>query len=214
VSPVVRAPVHDLHASNLLTYGSIAAALGAIAASRGAGHLSLSGALLALAVIFDTFDGGFARRFARDDRQRQIGGQIDSLVDAVVFGLTPIVVLAGLPDSPAAAAAGWWWWWSAAFIYLLSAVTRLGAFTVDADETRFVAPAPAMALIWSTVPLVRRRPGRWPRHRLRSVDDRPDSDLAREAWDWRCSRLASARRRARLAHPSPELRDERISCKI
>ena len=47
-SPMTRPPLADLHVSNLLTYVSLAAAIGASAAARGDGGLSLSGALLAL----------------------------------------------------------------------------------------------------------------------------------------------------------------------
>lgn len=147
---MTRAPFADLHASNLLTYVSLAAAIGAIAAARGVGGLSLSGALLALAAVSDTFDGRFARSFTRSDRQRRIGGELDSLVDAVVFGLAPVVVLAEIPGRGAGLVASAWW--VAAFLYVLAAVTRLSAFNIEEDTTRFVGlPTPAVALIWSTV---------------------------------------------------------------
>ena len=60
----MRAPLHDLHISNLLTYGSLAAAVTAVAAS-GMHNTAIAGCALALAAIMDAFDGGFARRFSR-----------------------------------------------------------------------------------------------------------------------------------------------------
>ena len=146
----MSSPFADLHISNLLTYVSLAAAVGAVAAAQSGEGLSLAGALLALAAVSDTFDGRFARSFPRTDRQRQIGGELDSLVDALAFGLAPVVVLAQIPGRESGAlAAGWW---VAAFLYLVAAVTRLSAFNVDENSARFVGlPTPAVALIWSTV---------------------------------------------------------------
>ena len=147
----MRAPIHDLHASNLLTYASIAAAIGAVAMSRGFAGLSGSGTLLAAAAFLDTFDGRFARQFTRNARQQRIGGQLDSLADAVVFGLTPVVILTALPQGPGSGFEAWSWW-TAAFVYVLASVTRLGFFAVDDDQSRFVGvPTPAIALLWSTV---------------------------------------------------------------
>ena len=147
----MRAPIHDLHTSNLLTYASIAAAIGAVAVSRGTAGLPASGALLAFAAFLDTFDGRFARQFTRDVRQQQIGGQLDSLADAIVFGLTPVVVLTALPQGPVGRVEAWSWW-TAAFVHVLACVTRLGFFTAEGDQSRFVGvPTPAIALLWSTV---------------------------------------------------------------
>lgn len=144
----MRAPVHDLHISNLLTYGSLAASVCAVAAALG-GNLSLAGALIAGAALSDTFDGAFARLFARTDRQARAGGQLDSLVDAVAFGLAPVVVLTALPDRPVGLlVAGWW---LGAGTYVLATVTRLAFYNVEGNDALFVGiPTPAAALIWST----------------------------------------------------------------
>jgi phosphatidylserine synthase len=67
-----------------------------------------------------------------------------------VFGLAPVVVLAAVPGRATGVATAAWW--AAAFVYVLAAVTRLSAFNVEDDSTRFVGlPTPAVALIWSTV---------------------------------------------------------------
>jgi phosphatidylserine synthase len=146
----MRAPINDLHVSNMITYASLAAGLAAVAASGAAGSPGLAPALLAVAALADTFDGRFARRFTRTDRQARTGAETDNLADAIVFGLVPVVVVGGIippPDGVRALA-----WWSAAFLYLLAVVVRLGFFAVEGDEKRFVGlPTPAAALIWSTV---------------------------------------------------------------
>jgi CDP-diacylglycerol--serine O-phosphatidyltransferase len=143
------APIHELHRSNLLTYLALGLALAAVATAVNAGNFAAAGAFLAAAALADTFDGRFARRFVRTDRQRAIGAQLDSLVDAIVFGLTPIVVLNALPGQRGGLIETVWW--SAAFCYALATVTRLSFYNVELDESRFVGvPMPAIALIWST----------------------------------------------------------------
>ena len=143
-----RSPLAALHAANLLTYGAIGAALAAIAAAQH-GRRSIAGAAIAVAAIADTFDGRFARRFARTDVDRRLGGELDSLADAIVFGAAPIVVMAML-----APPAGWiatWSWWIGAVVYVIASLTRLSYFNVAGDDDRFVGlPAPAAGLIWST----------------------------------------------------------------
>lgn len=144
----MKAPIHDLHPGNLLTYGSLAAALAAVAVSSAAGATA-AGGWLALAALLDTFDGRFARCFERTSRQRRIGCEIDSLVDVCAFGMGPVVVLeavsppgSGLPEAA---------WWASAFAYVGAVVTRLGFYNVEADDQRFVGlPAPAAALVCST----------------------------------------------------------------
>ena len=63
----MRAAIQDVHPSNLLTYTSLAAAVGAMAAAGGARGTAPAGALLAIAALADTFDGRFARCFTRSD---------------------------------------------------------------------------------------------------------------------------------------------------
>ena len=142
-------PARSLHASNLLTYASLACGVGAIAAavhSSGAG----AGALLALAALLDTFDGRFARRFARNADLQAIGGELDSLVDAAVFGITPVAAIGILLASTRGEVPVGWW--LGGFVYVLCALTRLAHFNVAHDSTRFVGlPTPAAALIWSTL---------------------------------------------------------------
>ena len=146
---MMRAPIHDVHVRNLLTYGSLAAALAAVAAARGTGAPAAAGGWLALAALLDAFDGRFARCFDRSPRQRRVGRELDSLVDVCAFGVAPVAVVeaVSLPGSGLAATV----WWMSAFAYLGAVVTRLGFYNVEADDSRFVGlPSPAAALIWST----------------------------------------------------------------
>jgi phosphatidylserine synthase len=145
----MNTPLEDVHASNLLTYVGLAAALAAVALAIEYSSFAGAGALLALAALADTFDGRFARRFPRTERQRRVGAQLDSLVDAIVFGLAPVVVASALPGRRSGMAEIVWW--AAGFCYVLATVTRLSFFNVEQDELSFVGvPMPAIALIWST----------------------------------------------------------------
>ena len=142
----MRAPVHELHASNLLTYVSL---MCAVTASMAHGHRTIAGIGLVFAVMADTFDGRFARAFARTDRQHHVGRELDSLVDAIAFGLAPVMVLAATATQ--AGIVDLLCWWSAAAAYVGAAVTRLAFYNVEGDGARFVGlPAPVAALICAT----------------------------------------------------------------
>jgi phosphatidylserine synthase len=144
----MRAPVHDVHVSNVLTYGSLAAAVTAVAATVGAHNTPVAGCALALAAIMDTFDGRFARRFHRSPRQARLGHELDGLVDAVTFGLAPVIVVsARFPSDSLAAVVSW----AVALFYVLAVVTRLAFYNVQEDLQRFIGiPTPAAGLICCT----------------------------------------------------------------
>ena len=148
----MRAPIHDLHASNLLTYVSLTAAVVASAASLRSRDAAVCGLALAIAAIADTFDGRFARLFRRTPRQARIGHELDSLVDAVTFGLAPIIVIGSrfATAGPVATLS-----WIIAGLYVLAVVTRLAFYNVQDDESLFVGmPAPAAALLCATALLI------------------------------------------------------------
>jgi len=144
-------PMGAFHASNLLTYASLAAGVAAIAFSARGNHSS-AGALIALSVMADTFDGRFARFFRRTDVQRQVGVQLDSLSDAIAFGIAPAVCATLLRGDwwggPAAASL----WWLSVTAYAVCAITRLAFYNVTQEEAAgFVGlPVPVAALIWAT----------------------------------------------------------------
>jgi len=90
---IAASPAGAFHRANTLTYLSLLGGIMAIATAL-AGRLDTAGALIALAVIADTFDGRLARLFVRSPAQREIGVQLDSLSDAIAFGVAPCICLA------------------------------------------------------------------------------------------------------------------------
>lgn len=76
------------------------------------------------AIFFDWTDGIIARRMKnRTQDQRAIGGQLDSLIDIVSFGICPAVFLLSYGQfSP--------WFLPGAFIIVASGVVRLSYFNV------------------------------------------------------------------------------------
>lgn len=147
----MTSPASCLHPANLLTYLSLLAAIAAIAAASH-GSSAGAGALVALAALADTFDGRFARHFARDREMAAFGGQLDSLSDAIAFGIAP-AVCALLVAPPNRGTLTEIFWWAAAFAFAASAITRLGYYNVASERTKgFIGlPVPAAALIWSSV---------------------------------------------------------------
>lgn len=144
----MKAPIHDLHPGNLLTYGSLAVSLAAVAVSGGAGAPAAAG-WLALAALLDSFDGRFARCFERTSRRCRVGCEIYSLVDVCAFGMGPVVVLEAV--SPPGGGLQAPVWWASGFAYVGAVVTWLGFYNVEADDERFVGlPASAATLVCST----------------------------------------------------------------
>jgi len=122
-----------------------------LAVPAGAQHnWSASGGLIALAAIADTFDGRFARKFKRTKDEQEFGAQIDSLSDAITFGLVPMVTLyLLLPPSGTVEDVVFG---LAALAYVIAAITRLGYYNLTIAETPgFIGlPVPAAGLILST----------------------------------------------------------------
>ncbi|MBE8232495.1 MAG: CDP-alcohol phosphatidyltransferase [Endozoicomonadaceae bacterium] len=83
-------------------------------------------AMIALiwAVFFDWSDGLIARKMkGRTKQQSQFGGQLDSLIDIVSFGVCPAVMLLSVGDfSP--------WFLPGAFMIVAAGVLRLSYFNV------------------------------------------------------------------------------------
>ena len=76
------------------------------------------------AVFFDWTDGIIARRLkGRNDKQREFGGQLDSLIDIVSFSICPAIILLSYGHfSP--------WFLPGAFIIVATGVLRLSYFNV------------------------------------------------------------------------------------
>jgi CDP-diacylglycerol--serine O-phosphatidyltransferase len=76
------------------------------------------------AVFFDWSDGIIARRLkGRNEKQREFGGQLDSLIDIVSFSICPAIILLSYGHfSP--------WFLPGAFIIVATGVLRLSYFNV------------------------------------------------------------------------------------
>ena len=76
------------------------------------------------AVFFDWSDGIIARNLkGRNDKQREFGGQLDSLIDIVSFSICPAIILLSYGNfSP--------WFLPGAFIIVATGVLRLSYFNV------------------------------------------------------------------------------------
>lgn len=124
---MIRSVASQFRWANLLTYlGASAAAIG-VAFTNGAPTRSWAGAGIALAFAVDLFDGRFARLFQRTDDEQRVGVEIDSLADAISFGLAPAVcMLRVAATNPAATLM----LLPAAIFYLICIVTRLAHFNV------------------------------------------------------------------------------------
>lgn len=87
-------------------------------------HIAL--ALIGAAAILDGIDGGIARAL---DAQSRMGAEIDSLADAVNFGVAPalVVYVTLLPTSPVG--------WIFALLYAVCIVLRLARFNALLDDT-------------------------------------------------------------------------------
>src|SRR5262245_61384417 len=121
-------PARYIHWSNSLTYLSLLSGVLAVVIARERHSWEYAGLLLAISALADTFDGRFARLVTRSESERAFGGQLDSLVDAVAFGIVPVVCLQSLVRfTSTSAQIGWF---MAAFIYVVCALTRLAYYNL------------------------------------------------------------------------------------
>ena len=113
-------------ANDLANLCSLAGLLSAVLAIYFAIVGNFPAAMIGLvwAVFFDWSDGNIARRMkGRTDEQRSFGGQLDSLIDIVSFGVCPAVVLLSYGDfNP--------WYLPGAFLIVAAGVLRLSYYNV------------------------------------------------------------------------------------
>ncbi len=114
-----------------------------VAASRG--HFMTAAWLIVLAGVADTLDGRVARVTQTGSR---FGAELDSLVDAISFGVAPALVIYHLFLIDGG------WGWIAAFFYVAAAVIRLARFNVEQAGHAKVAfhglPSPAAGMTLAT----------------------------------------------------------------
>lgn len=155
---------------SLLTLGNLVCGFGAIInvalvkyengmlTPLGRDYLFYAGVLILLAMIFDGLDGRVARM---TQSTSDFGAELDSLCDAVTFGLTPGVMVVLL--NPAAQTEGTFWG-RAAFIfgiaYACGAVLRLARFNTEnsheesAHQSFKGLPTPAAAGVIASLALL------------------------------------------------------------
>lgn len=153
----------------ILTYISVAAAVGAIGLSMNSTpHPYYAVFLLMLSGLCDAFDGKVARsKKNRTKMEKNFGIQIDSLADVVAFGIAPVCI--GLAFyNRAGSADAWRLPYSVVLIismlYILGAVIRLAYFNVTEDEIQASGkgkrefysglPVTSASLIFPTVVLI------------------------------------------------------------
>ena len=130
----------------MLTLGNAVCGFGAItfAAKVGLEHtagwgttdtgcLWIAAALVFLAMLFDMLDGR-AARWAK--QTSEFGAELDSLCDAISFGVAPVVILVKFcadanPDMPTLVAR---LLWAIAVLFVVCAILRLARFNVETDE--------------------------------------------------------------------------------
>lgn len=110
-------------------------------------NLMLSGALILLAMFFDSVDGQIARLTRRTT---DFGAQLDSLCDLVSFGMAPAILLVKMcPQFTNLHSEAIW---SIAALFVCCAALRLARFNVESDENdehlHFAGlPTPAAAAV-------------------------------------------------------------------
>lgn len=127
-----------------LTLGNLFLGIWAmVAASRG--EFMTAAWLIVLAGVADTLDGRVARITQTGSR---FGAELDSLVDAISFGVAPAFVLYHLFLQDVA------WGWLASFFYVAATVIRLARFNVEQAGHAKVAfhglPSPAAGMTLAT----------------------------------------------------------------
>ena len=115
-----------------------------VAASRG--DFDWAAWCIVIAAVLDMLDGRIAR-FTRTGTR--FGAELDSLVDAISFGVAPAFILYHLflADQP--------WSWILSFVYVTAAVVRLARFNVEqGGEAKRVfhgLPSPTAGMILATI---------------------------------------------------------------
>jgi CDP-diacylglycerol---serine O-phosphatidyltransferase len=115
-----------------------------VAASRG--DFDWAAWCIVIAAVLDMLDGRIAR-FTRTGTR--FGAELDSLVDAISFGVAPAFILYHLflADQP--------WSWILSFVYVTAAVVRLARFNVEqggeAKRAFHGLPSPTAGMILATI---------------------------------------------------------------
>ncbi len=155
----------------LLTLGNAACGFGAITfaaklgptptGNLGGNELFIAGLLIYLAMLFDALDGSAARLM---NQTSDFGAQLDSLCDAVSFGVAPAYLMLQImvhqfgPNVSPTLNYHPRLLWVIAVLFVLCAILRLARFNVETDEDdshEFFSglPSPAAAGVVASFPI-------------------------------------------------------------
>jgi CDP-diacylglycerol--serine O-phosphatidyltransferase len=90
---------------------------------------------LLLSGICDTFDGTVASLVKRNEKEKEYGVQLDSLVDVICFGIYPIIISMNLGYNSLINIIIY-------FIFIFCGVTRLAYFNVDSENKKYFKGLP------------------------------------------------------------------------
>ncbi len=138
------------HIPNLLTLcNALCGCVGLIWIEK---NILVSSTLVFVAMIFDFADGFVARLL---NVKSEIGKQLDSLADAITFGVLPAMLARQLLLRHNHFTENDWITYLPMLIALFS-VFRLAKFNVDTRQTdRFIGvPTPANAMLWASFPFI------------------------------------------------------------
>lgn len=99
------------------------------------GELLIPSILLVIAGVCDCFDGYVASKIKRTEKEKKYGIELDSLADAVCFGMYPIVISASLGYISILNLIIY-------CMYIFCGITRLGYFNVDEENKKYFKGLP------------------------------------------------------------------------
>lgn len=113
------------------------------------GQIVVACFLVFVALFFDFFDGFVARML---NVQSEIGKQLDSLADAITFGVLPAFIAQSLWTKTKSSDFSMYF----PFLLALFSILRLAKFNIDERQTdSFIGvPTPANAMLWASFPLI------------------------------------------------------------
>ena len=76
---------------------------------------------LMFAGVIDIFDGKVAKKFKRNEKEKQFGVEIDSIIDTISFGVVPIIIYFNIGLTM-------WFDYILMFLYLFAVTMRLAYF--------------------------------------------------------------------------------------
>ena len=129
-------------------------------------NLTLAGYFILIAALFDFLDGMFARLLGAITA---FGKQLDSLADAVNFGVAPAMIvfylmMDSLQNHPEIEGFAYYVFYYSPFIIVIFAILRLAKFNVDVTQTKNFKglPTPATALFVASLGIYSEKPSNLP----------------------------------------------------